>query len=298
MTTIQWVDAAGKRTPLTANGGYAAAHLSPDGKRIAASITSVGSEDIRIYDLQRETWTDLTFGAGRFYYSPVWSPDSQSVFFGSLSGMVWARADGASRPQSFTQGLIQYPTSIAPDGKRIAFTESINGISEQVFTASLETTGGQWKAGMPEEFFPGAGTVPAGSAAFSPDGKWLAYQSNSSGTNEVYVRAFPDSGSQWKVSTNGGLTPIWSRSGHELFYQSGDQEMAVSYSVQGNTFIVEKPRVWLAKVGGFVSDLSPDSKRLLALFAADSPDAPKADHEVVLLQNFVDDLRRRVPAGK
>src|SRR5262249_7189236 len=125
-----------------------------------------------------------------------------------------------------------------------------------------------------------------------------AYQSNSSGTNEVYVRAFPDSGSQWKVSTNGGLTPIWSRSGHELFYQSGDQEMAVSYSVQGNTFIVEKPRVWLAKVGGFVSDISPDSKRLLALSAADSPDATKADHQVVLLQNFVDELRRRVPAGK
>ena len=122
--------------------------------------------------------------------------------------------------------------------------------------------------------------------------------SNSSGTNEVYVRAFPDSGGLWRISNNGGQRPIWSRSGHDLLYQSGDQEMAVSYEAKGGTFVEEKPRVWLDKVGGQVFDISLDGKRLVVLTPVDSPEAPQTEHEVVLLQNFFDELRRKVPAGK
>jgi hypothetical protein len=152
------------------------------------------------------------------------------------------------------------------------------------------------KAATPEQFLKSA--FSDRSPAFSPDGKWLAYVSNSSGTDEAYVRAFPDNGSLWRISSNGGQNPIWSRTGHDLLYQAGDQEMAVSYSANGSTFVAEKPRVWLAKVGGTAFDLSPDGKRLVVLTPVDSPDAPKAEHEVVLLQNFFDELRRKVPAGK
>lgn len=114
----------------------------------------------------------------------------------------------------------------------------------------------------------------------------------------MYVRAFPDTRGLWKISNNGGEYPIWSRNGHDLLYQSADQEMVVSYSVNGGTFTQEKPRVWLAKVGGRATDLSREGKRLVVVTPVDSPGAPKVEHEVVLLQNFLDELRRRVPAGK
>src|SRR5665213_2002020 len=93
MSTIQWVDAAGKRTPLAAKAaGYGDAHLSPDGKRLASTVIAAGTEDIQVYDLQRETWTNLTFGSGRFYFEPAWTPDGGSIVFGSVSGISWARA--------------------------------------------------------------------------------------------------------------------------------------------------------------------------------------------------------------
>jgi dipeptidyl aminopeptidase/acylaminoacyl peptidase len=140
---------------------------------------------------------------------------------------------------------------------------------------------------------------------FSPDGRWLAYVSNESGKNEVYVRAFPPSpsgqGGKWQISNNGGDLPRWSRKGHELVYQSGDQLMAASYAVKGDTFVAEKPRVWIAKLGGAAGyamwDLAPDGKRVAVLAPAESAEAPKQDHEVVFLENFFDELRRRVPVG-
>lgn len=112
------------------------------------------------------------------------------------------------------------------------------------------------------------------------------------------MRAFPNNGGLWKISNNGGDHPIWSRNGHELLYQAGDQMMAVSYSAKGGTFAPEKPRVWLAKVGGTACDLSQDGKRMLVLTPVNSPDAAKAEHEVVLFQNFIEYLRQRAPAGK
>jgi Tol biopolymer transport system component len=87
------------------------------------------------------------------------------------------------------------------------------------------------------------------SPSFSPDGRWLAYESEQSGTREVYVRAFrpTSSGSdgEWLISNNGGMFPRWSGAGHDLLYQSGDQIMAVGYTASGDKFVAEKPRVWI-----------------------------------------------------
>ena len=76
------------------------------------------------------------------------------------------------------------------------------------------------------------------------------------------------------------------------------QIMAASYTVNGDSFKADKPRVWLAKAGGQAFGLSPDGKRVAVMAPVDTPEAPKADHEVVFLQNFFDELRRRVPVGK
>ncbi len=297
MTTIQWVDAAGKKEPLVSKpGGYVYVRLSPDGRRLAAEVLEETGKDIQVYDFERETWTQLS--AGGFFFKPAWSSDGQSVVFGALNGLYWARSDGASQPQPLStkqSESVPEPWSMTPDGKRLVFSDgSVN--SSQLWSAPLESVGDRLKAGTPEQILKSA--FRDTEALLSPDGKWLAYESNSSGSDEIYVRAFPDNGGLWKISNNGGHNPIWSRNGHELLYQAGDQMMAVSYSAKGGTFAPEKPRVWLAKVGGTAWDLSPDGKRLLVLAPVGSPDAAKAEHEVVLFQNFFEYLRQKVPAVK
>jgi len=253
-----------------------------------------------VYDLRRDAMTRLTSVGGPG--SLVWSPDSRYVFFGSVrSGILWTRADGSSDPRPLTgTETNQAPLSITSDGKRLAYSEY--GGRAQIWTVPLEEANGQIKAGKPEQVLKSPFTEV--SAAFSPDGKWLAYCLTAAGTNEVFVQAFPDTGGRWQVSNNGGTFPVWSPNGHDLLYQSGDQIMAVAYTAKGGKFVAEKPRVWLTKLGslrarfGTAWDLAPDGKRVAVVTPAETPGAPKQDHEVVMLLNFFDDLLRRVPLAK
>ena len=118
----------------------------------------------------------------------------------------------------------------------------------------------------------------------------------------MYVRAFPPptsgQGGKWQVSNSGGALPRWSRNVHELMYQSGDQIMAASYTAKGDAFVAEKPRVWIANLGGTDWDLSPDGKLVAVVTPEGTDEGPKQDHEIVMLLNFADELRRKVPVGK
>src|SRR6185437_15197249 len=105
---------------------------------------------------------------------------------------------------------------------------------------------GHPKGGVPEALIQGPN--PAFDARFSPDGRWLAYSSSEQGRSQVYVRAFPftRSAGKWQVSTDGGRSPMWSRSGNELIYMTDYHLMAVSYRVAGGDFASDKPRRWAA----------------------------------------------------
>jgi len=302
MTTMQWISASdgvtSKKEPLRATpGAYQLPRLSPDGKRIALVISEGANADIWVFDPQRDTLTRLTFGGVNL--SPTWSPSGQYIVFAKPGqGIFQARADGASQPQPLTpSGIPQLPWSFTPDGKQLAYFD------RQIWTVALEDQGGRLRAGTPEPFL--KSTFNDQAPSISPDGRWLAYHSNESGKNEVYVRAFPpsatSSGGKWQVSNNGGILPHWSRTGHELVYQSADQVMTVSYTVNGTTFIADKPRVWIASLSGasgYGWDLAPDGKRVVALIPEGIAKAPPPEHEIVMLQNFADELRRRVPLGK
>jgi serine/threonine-protein kinase len=212
--------------------------------------------------------------------------------------MFWTRADGSGQPQQLIPGnSINIPWSFSPDGKRMAFMERSG--TDQILTVEVEEQGGQLKAGKPEPFLKDSfnDTQPS----FSPDGKWLAYTSTEVGSvAEVYVRRFPPpasgQGGKWVISNQGGQSPIWSRTGHDLLYQaSGGQIMAASYAVKGDTFVADKPRVWLERPGSTDFDLSPDGKRVAVVAPVAGTEGPKPEHEVAFLQNFFDELRRRVP---
>jgi Tol biopolymer transport system component len=307
MSTLQWLDSTLKKEPLRAKPGvYQNLTLSWDGKRVALTVAEGGSSDIWVYDPQRDSMTRLTFG-GEAQFGPQWSPDGRYILFASIGkGIFQARADGASQPQALLESKIpQIPGCFSPDGKRLGYTDFANG-NPQLWTLPLEDQGGRLKAGKPEQFL--KSSFADQGPLFSPDGRWVAYISNESGKNEIYVRPFAPSaslsgsagqGGKWQISNNGATGVLWSRNGHELVYHSGDQMMAVSYTVKGDTFVAEKPRVLVAKLGPIKDwDLAPDGKRVLVATPVESAEAPKQEHEVVFLENFFDYLRQRVPIGK
>jgi Tol biopolymer transport system component len=135
--------------------------------------------------------------------------------------------------------------------------------------------------------------------AFSPDGRWLAYSNAEGGLYEVYVRAFPDNGTQWQISNSGGVIPVWSRRGHELYYRTEDQRiMVASYRVKGDLFEAEKPRVWLEKplanIGlGVNFDVAPDGKRIVGLMPPEGTEPRETQSHVMLAMHFFDEVRRR-----
>jgi len=302
--TVQSLDGAGKTEPLLSKPGrYTHPSLSPDGQRLALDVTEGSATDIWVHDRKRDTMTRLTFTGAASY--PVWSPDGRYIVFEVAgAGMSVIRSDGAGKPQPLTHGEnIQFPWSFTPDGKRLAFFELNSANGYVLSTVPLDSDSEGLRAGKPEVFLQSSAIDQ--DPSFSPDGRWLAYLSNESGTPEIYVRAFPDRGGKWQISNNGGAYPMWSRKGHELFFEALDNRiMVVSYSAKGDSFVADKPRVWSeAKIAGRAGfsknvDIAPDGKRIVALMPVDTPESQQSQNHVIFLLNFFDELRRRAPAGK
>ncbi|MGD1094767.1 MAG: hypothetical protein ABSB35_22595 [Bryobacteraceae bacterium] len=234
LLTVAWLDGTGKTQPLLAKpGAYGRPSLSPDGQRLALEVTEGSGPSIWVYDWQRDTMTRLTFAGTNLY--PLWSPDGRYIAFRAVGeGMSAIRSDGAGKPQPLTQSKnTQYPYSFTPDGKRLGFMEQASGTSNDLWTVPLESDGAGLRAGKPEVFL----QTPADERypSFSPDGRWLAYASTESGEFQVYVRAFPDKGGKWQISNSGGLYPMWSRNGHELFFETlNSQIMVAAYTAKGD----------------------------------------------------------------
>lgn len=141
--------------------------------------------------------------------------------------------------------------------------------------------------------------------AISPDGRWVAYTSNEAGSNQIFVRASPDKGGKWQISDSGGQYPEWSRNGRELFFRTPENQIGVaSYTVTGDSFVADKPRLWsearLASAfnTGMNYDIAPDGKRAVVFAPVEAPEAQQAQNHVISLENFFDELRRKVPVGK
>jgi eukaryotic-like serine/threonine-protein kinase len=287
--TFAWVDRKGIEQPLQfPPNGYQHPSLSPDGQRVVVGIDEGNSSDVWVYYLRRGTRDRITFGAQNSF--PVWTSDGNKVTFtsnkaGGRTNLFWKTADSnSSEEQLATSENPQVPGSWSPDGETLAFTENDPATGLDIWTVSLKN------GGKPRRFL---GTpFREGNPAFSLDGRWIAYQSNQTGQDEVYVEPFPGPGRKELVSPEGGTEPVWSRDGRELFYRSGDKMMVVATTFKP-TFQAAKPEVLFERPYFRNSprnyDVTSDGRFLMI------KESEVEATQISLVLSWFEDLKRLVP---
>ena len=293
--TLVWVDRAGKEESLGAPPrAYLQPRLSPDGTRVALWINDQ-EDDLWIWDVKRRTTARLTLepGLDRF---PLWTPDGRRIIFASSrSGVLnlwWQAADGSGNAERLTtSNTPQFPTGITPDGATVVFNEPSAAMGSELRQFAFGTR--QVTALLQTKFNEFNGDV-------SPDGHWFAYDSNRSGSFDVYVRPLPNAdGGGWLVSTAGGTKPLWARNGKELFYVDADGAlMRVPVEASGGTLNAGTP---VKLFDGYVNtgtsgrtyDVSPDGQRFLMIKAG--TDAGAATLGIIVVQHWDQELRRLAP---
>ena len=298
---LVWVDRQGREeaVPGAEKRAYVYPRISPDGSRVALDIRDKAS-DIWVWHFARRTLQPLTFDPG-MNRAVVWTPNGQRLIFSAESdgveSLFWQEADGSGKPDRLTTskpepGQSQVPYSITPDGSQLLYGQPGQPPFD-LYTLQLD---GERKQ------------TPLLNAAHnehngevSPDGRWLAYQSDESGANEVYVRRFPSLDSRSQVSSGGGTRPAWARNGRELFYVKTDGTM-VSVPVErsdGASLVTGRATPLFTGQYYFVQagrsyDVSPDGKRFLMIKDASSA-TPSAALQLVVVLNWVEELKRLVP---
>ena len=299
--SLLWVDRAGATQPLAApRRAYFTARLSPDGNRVLV-WTSGKDRNVWIYDIARGTTTKLTT-EGRNSYG-LWTADGKRVIYRPELGrenLFWKAADATGMAERLTTNEnTQTPGSVSSDGRTLLFTQNGPTTSGDIWSLSLD--GDRQPRAIVHTPF------NEGYPELSADGRWLAYTSNESGRQEVYVQPYPGPGPRQQVSVDGGSTPAWSRDGKELFYQARSPDtdvsvlrmMAVSVSTQP-TFTAGVPRrLWqrpypLTLLGYRGYDVAADGKRFLVVDAGER--APIKAAEMILIQNWTEELKRLVPS--
>jgi serine/threonine-protein kinase len=292
---VAWLDSSGKTEPLLSQPGvYSSPRFSPDGNLLAIVMDAGNGNDIYTYDWRHDTMPRLTFN-GQLNRDPVWAPDGKHIAYDSRDGLYWIRGDGAGEPRRLLESKDNaLAFSFSPDGRRLAFSENAD-----LWTLPLDLTDPENpKPGKPEPFLKTAAAESQG--MFSPDGRWIAYTSDETGRQEVFVRPFPGPGGKYQISTGGGHLPVWSRNGRELFYTLEDQILVAPYTAHGEAFSYSKAHLWtnthIRPVGGrWFFDPAPDGKRL-AVFPTEG--SGESNVHITFLLNFSDELRRRVQEGR
>jgi len=295
--TFVWVDREGREEPVAAEPRvYQEFSLSPDGTKIAVRVIGPENQDVWIYDLERDTQMRLTFDPATEVF-PIWTPDGQWVAFGSSDGpLSWKAADGTGKVETLVESPSnQYPQVFSADGTALVFQDR-NSAGPDLGMLSLE--GERTSTPLLETEFLEL------NAALSPDGRWMAYESNESGQFEVYVRPFPDvTGGRWQVSSGGGGWPLWSPVGEQLFYVGSEGMMAVPVETeptftQGTVDLLFDLSPYWSPSGGATNrriDISPEGDRFLMLKAGGGSDETTETRSIIIVLNWFEELERLVP---
>jgi serine/threonine-protein kinase len=300
---LAWMTRDGRTEPIAVPPrAYVLPRLSPDGKRIAVEIDDQ-ENDIWTIDLSREPppLTRLTFDPASDA-APVWTRDGTRIVFRSarsgVPNLFWRSADGTGAEERLTTSEYgQAPLTFTPDGSRLLLVQTMPKTAIDIFSAAADGK----SAPEPLVATPFADMGPD----LSPDGHWLAYQSNESGLNQVYVRPFPNAnGGRWQVSTGGGLKAAWSPTGREIFYLDPNDGALMTAPVQTTpTFSAGTPvrlidtRSLYHLGPGRNYDVSPDGKKLLVITNV-RPDPASTDTPIgmVVVVNWLEELKERLPS--
>ena len=274
---LTWYDRTGK--PLADLGSQAVGRspvLSPDGQ--SAAVTRIDpsalTEDIWVVDLKRGTSSRLTFAKERDR-NPIWSADSKRITF-NRDGIGVFEKDASGAGAEVLLMPDKPALTRSPDGKYLIRNE-LNG-KAVLLPLPADAAGGQ-KSPLPVGSLNGQNQQ----FEFSPDGKYIAYSSNESGGNQVYVQPVPPGTGRWQISVNGGLAPHWRRDGKELFFSNGEELMAVDVTLRdGAAVSAGTPHPLFRMNAGSGYSPAADGQRFLVY----SDQANNADSPIIVVQNW------------
>jgi dipeptidyl aminopeptidase/acylaminoacyl peptidase len=290
---LLWFDREGRQTgSLGAPGLYFTLGLSPDGRRAAVDLSDAqtGTNDVWLFDLARGVPSRFTTDPSGDS-NPLWSPDGGRVVFSSgrrgALDLYQKAASGVGEEELLLESPdAKVPNDWSPDGRFIVYQTSD---AKTRFDLWLLPTFGDRR---PVPFL--QTRFNEHQAQFSPDGRWVAYTSDESGTPEVYVQTFPASGGRWRVSAGGGCQPRWRRDGRELFYIAADRKLMAAEVKPGDTFEAGPPRALFATRVMTLADFrnhyaaSADGQRfLVSSMVEDEAAAP-----ITVVVNWAADLKR------
>ena len=293
--TLVWVDRDGREEPAVAEPrNFQEFSLSPDGTRVAARVIGIEDPAVWIFDLVRNTNTRLTFEDDPRGF-PTWTPDGTRVAFGTP--LAWKAADGTGEVEPLSESPLTYPQAFSPDAS--ALVVEVRSTREEIAPdlGLLALDGDGTVAPLLQDEW------DERNGAISPDGRWLAYQSDETGEHEVYVRPFPDvDGGRWEVSSNGGTMPVWHPSSAELFFIGSDGLMALTFETEptftpGAVTPLFDVTPYVTTGNRRIIAVAPDGQRFLLLKNAtgqtDTEDT--AAPEITVVINWVEELKARVP---
>jgi serine/threonine-protein kinase len=296
--TIAWRDRHGRDEPIPAPPrAYTHPRVSPDGQRVALDLRDQDN-DIWIWDSGKQTLSRFTFNPGPDE-NAAWTPDGKRIAFtsgrGPMSNIYWQAADGTGVAERLSTGAnLEFPWAFTSDGKSLVIRNS--DIKTGIDVAVLTLDGQGTVAPLVQQ------TSNQTNADLSPDGKWIAYQSDESGRYEIYVRPFPsvDRG-RWQISSSGGTRPVWARNGRELFYLDAMSRLIAVPVQTGATFasgnpvtLFELPSTPTATARTY--DAAPDGRFLVINFPQNDKSSNAPALNIAL--NWTDELQRLVPTKR
>ena len=242
---LVWMDRSGTRVrTLGEPKGFVQLALSPDEKTVAATIGARPQGDVWLLDSASGLLTRFTFGSSGT--SPVWSADGRTIVYARRSGatndIVRRPITGGGEEVLLAHTINALPTDVSPDGKTIV--HNLSGANAALDVGLLMADGDHRESAYLSS------PANEAQARFSPDGKWMAYQSDESGQSQVYVQTIPAGGGKFQISTAGGGDPVWRRDGKELYYlDPGQKLMAVPVKINGASFEPGAPQALFTATG-------------------------------------------------